>query len=238
MPYLNTLAQQYALATQYFANTHPSIGNYFQLTAGQIITNDDSYSNTVSVDNIVRHLLKGGKTWKEYSESIPGVGYTGHDQYPYIQHHNPLSYLSDVRGDATQQQNLVPFTQFTADMNNGQLPGFSLVVPNNNNDAHDGSLGQADNWLKANIDPLLANPQFKQNGLLLIVFDEAEETDLTHGGGQVALVVVGPEVKAGFRSTTFYQHQDLLRMIATYLGIDPNIGDAATASAMTEFFNQ
>src|SRR5207302_655296 len=29
MPYLNGLAQQYGLATQYYANTHPSIGNYF-----------------------------------------------------------------------------------------------------------------------------------------------------------------------------------------------------------------
>jgi acid phosphatase len=32
MPYLNSLASQYGLATQYFANTHPSIGNYFMLT--------------------------------------------------------------------------------------------------------------------------------------------------------------------------------------------------------------
>src|SRR5947207_13781802 len=41
MPYLNSLAAQNSLATQYYANTHPSIGNYFMMTAGQIITNDD-----------------------------------------------------------------------------------------------------------------------------------------------------------------------------------------------------
>ena len=41
MPYLNGLAQQYGLATQYYANTHPSIGNYFMMTVGTIITNDD-----------------------------------------------------------------------------------------------------------------------------------------------------------------------------------------------------
>jgi Phosphoesterase family len=182
--------------------------------------------------------LSAGKRWKEYSENIPSVGYVGGDSSSYTQHHNPLSYFSDVRADATQRQNLVSFTQFAVDMSNGQLPNFSFVVPSNSNNAHDGSLGQADNWLKQNIDPVLANPQFKQNGLLLIVFDEAEETDVTHGGGQVALVVVGPKVKTAFRSTTFYQHQDLLKMIATYLGIDPNIGDAATASTMSEFFNQ
>ena len=35
MPYLNSLASQGALAANYFANTHPSIGNYFMLTTGQ-----------------------------------------------------------------------------------------------------------------------------------------------------------------------------------------------------------
>jgi hypothetical protein len=62
MPYLNSLAAQYGLATRYFANTHPSIGNYFMLTTGQIVTNDDSFTGTVDVDNIVRELLASGKT--------------------------------------------------------------------------------------------------------------------------------------------------------------------------------
>src|SRR2546427_11845970 len=53
MPYLNGLAQQYALATQYYANTHPSIGNYFMMSAGKIITNDDNYA-TVSSSRPVR----------------------------------------------------------------------------------------------------------------------------------------------------------------------------------------
>ncbi|HEY3927698.1 MAG TPA: hypothetical protein VGL89_04950, partial [Candidatus Koribacter sp.] len=55
MPYLNSLAKDYALATNYYANTHPSIGNYFELTTGQMITNNDSYTGTVTADNIVRH---------------------------------------------------------------------------------------------------------------------------------------------------------------------------------------
>src|SRR5256885_15991078 len=41
-PYLNSLASQYGLATEYYANTHPSIGNYFMLTTGKIETNDDT----------------------------------------------------------------------------------------------------------------------------------------------------------------------------------------------------
>jgi len=35
MPYLNSLAGKYGLATQYYADVHPSIGNYFMLTTGQ-----------------------------------------------------------------------------------------------------------------------------------------------------------------------------------------------------------
>src|SRR2546430_11458195 len=79
MPYLNGLAQQYGLATQYYANTHPSIGNYFELATGQIITNNDSYSTIVTVDNIVRELLAAGKTWKSYAEDLPSGGYLGGD---------------------------------------------------------------------------------------------------------------------------------------------------------------
>ncbi|HEY2394281.1 MAG TPA: alkaline phosphatase family protein, partial [Candidatus Angelobacter sp.] len=109
MPYLNSLATQNGLATQYYANTHPSIGNYFMLTTGQIVTNNDALNSTVNVDNIVRHLLTAGKTWKSYAESLPSVGYTGNDVYPYFRHHNPFSYFSDVANSSVQKLNLVPF---------------------------------------------------------------------------------------------------------------------------------
>src|SRR5215471_13898158 len=207
MPYLNGLASKYGLATQYFADTHPSIGNYFMLTTGAIITNDDTFSSTVSNDNIVRHLLTAGKTWKSYAESLPSVGYTGGDVYPYVRHHNPFSFFSDVVNSSVQKQNLVPFGQFSKDLSNNQLPNYSFVVPNLLDDAHDGTLNQADQWLQANIDPLLSNPAFQQNGLLIIVFDEGFSTDTAGGGGHVAAVLIGPGVKKGYQSTTFYQHE-------------------------------
>jgi len=234
MPYLNSLATQYGLATQFYADTHPSIGNYFMLTAGQIITNDDAFMSTVSADNIVRHLLTGGKTWKSYAESLPSVGYTGGDTSGYVRHHNPLSYFSDVVNSNVQKMNLVPFTQFATDLSANQLPDFSFVVPNLQDDAHDGSLAQADAWLKSNIAPLIANAQFQQNGLLIIVFDEGDASDGAHGGGHIAMVAVGPAVKHGFQSTTLYQHENLLKTIANYLGIDANIGNAAGAAPMSD----
>lgn len=238
MPYLNGLARQNSLAAQYYANTHPSVGNYFMMTAGEIITNDDTFNGPVDNDNLVRHFLQAGRTWKAYAESLPSVGYIGGDSGEYAHHHNPLSYFTDVVNNLNERQNLVPFTQFAIDLNNGQLPDFSFVKPNLLNDAHDGTLQQADQWLQTNIAPLLSSPQFQNGGILLIVFDEAEDTDTMLGGGRVPLVIVGSKVKRGFESTTQYQHQNLLKLITTYLGIDGDLGNATNASAMGEFLNQ
>src|SRR5437868_12495491 len=82
MPYLNSLASKYGLAVNYYGNTHPSIGNYFMLTTGQILTNNDATTSTFNMDNVVRRLMAAGKTWKVYAESLPNVGYIGGDQYP------------------------------------------------------------------------------------------------------------------------------------------------------------
>ena len=235
MPYLNSLAQQYGLATQYYANTHPSIGNYFMLATGQIITNNDSYSTVVTVDNVVRRLLAAGKTWKSYAEDIPSVGYTGPDVGNYARRHNVLALLSDVANDSVQRRNLVPFTQFATDLAGGRLPTFSNIVPNLCNDAHDCSLATADTWLRNNIAPLLASATFQQDGLLIIVFDESAN-DNTNGGGRIAWVVIGPKAKLHYQSTTLYQHQSTLRLMLEALGITQWPGAAATAPSMAEFF--
>jgi len=236
MPYLNSLAQKYGLATQYYANTHPSIGNYFELTTGQIITNDDGYTGTVSADNVVRHLLAAGKTWKSYAESLPSVGYTGGDVYPYAKHHNPFTYLTDVVNSQNQLQNLVPFTQFPIDLNNNQLPEYSFIIPNMLDDAHDGSLNQADSWLQTNIAPLIASPTFQKDGLLVIVFDESFDSDTQHGGGQVAMVVISPLAKTGYKSTTLYQHQNTCQLLLQGLGLNSFPGSCQGAAQMNEFF--
>jgi len=235
MPYLNSLAQQYGLATQYYANTHPSIGNYFMLATGQIITNNDRYSTIVTVDNVVRRLLAGGKTWKSYAEDLPAVGYTGGDVGNYARKHNVFALLSDVVNDSSQRNRLVPFTQFATDLANGTLPDFSNIVPNLCNDAHDCSLGTADTWLRNNIAPLLASQTFQQDGLLIILFDEAG-SDNTNGGGRIAWVVVSSRAKTGYQSTTLYQHESTLRLILEALGLTQFPGAAATAPGMGEFF--
>src|SRR3989475_9814418 len=116
-PYTTLFRSQYGLATQYYANTHPSIGNYFMMTVGTIITNDDSYGSVVTDDNVIRQLLAAGETWKAYAEDLPSVGYVtlDVDNGAYASRHNPVVYPTAVHDDATQAQKLVPFTQFATD---------------------------------------------------------------------------------------------------------------------------
>src|SRR5216117_2448837 len=237
MPYLTGLAAQYGLATQYYANTHPSIGNYFELATGQVLTNDDGSSTIENVPNIVRSLVAAGKTWKSYAESIPNACYLGGDTGNYARKHNVFALLSDVANDPTGQAcNNVPFTQFTTDLANGTLPAFSNIVPNLCNDAHDCSLSTADSWLQTNIAPLLASPVFQQDGLLIITFDEAGG-DNTLGGGKVYWAAISPKSKPHYVSTTTYQHPSTLRLILKGLGVNTFPGAAATAPDMSEFFN-
>lgn len=235
MPYLNGLASQYGLGTQYYADAHPSIPNYFMLTTGLPETLNDAFTGTVSDDNVVRELVKANKTWHTYAESLPSAGYTGGDVYPYFKHHNPFAYFSDVIG-TSQAANIVPFSQFSADVAVNRLPDFSFIVPNALDDAHDGTLAAADQWLSSNIDPLIKSSVFQSGGVLIIVFDESDISDSTHGGGHVPFVIVGPKVKTGYQSTNFYQHQSTLRLVLSTLGVNSFPGAAAAAPDMGEFF--
>jgi len=239
MPYLNSLANQYGLAANYFANGHPSIPNYFELTTGQTLTLIDAltpHSFPVSEDNVIRELIAAGKTWKSYAEDLPAIGYTGGDTGNYAVRHNPIAYMTDVQNDPTQTKNLVPFSQFAADLPTANLPDYSFIIPNLCNDAHNCSLNTADNWLKTNIDPLIKNPLFQSDGLLIIAFDESANDD-TDGGGRIAVVLISPRFsKAAFQSTTLYQHDAALRLMLEGLGISALPGSATTAPTTWDFF--
>ena len=168
MPYLNSLATHNGSATQDYADAHPSIGNYFMLTVGNTVTNNNNFSGIVTDDNIVRQLLAAGKTWKSYAEDLPSVGYTGGDTGGYARKHNVLALLADVVNNPAQAGNLVPFSQFSSDLASNAFPNYSFIVPNLCNDGHDCPLTTADAWLQTNIAPLVNSAQFQRDGLLIV----------------------------------------------------------------------
>lgn len=250
MPYLNSLLNSGSSAGKYYANSHPSIPNYFMMTTGEAITNNDSFSDPVNTDNVARELTAAGKTWKVYAESLPSRGYLGGNKGFYFQHHNPFVYFTDVQQSPGLSANIVSFTQLAADLNakTSALPNYSFIVPNALDDAHscsDGSttnctlssrLRQADTWLRSNIAPLLANPEFQKSGLLIIGFDESAD-DITNGGGHVVAVLVGTHVRAGYVGASIsYDHRSLLSLTMKALGVVSIPNGADAAPQMTEFF--
>jgi acid phosphatase len=242
-PNLNNLIAQGALPTNYYADSHPSIGNYFMLTTGQILTTDDNSTQVFNVDNIARRMLSTGVTFRIYAEGIT-QGYLGGNTGLYLIRHNPFAMLSDIADDQqVANQVLYPFSQFATDAANNALPDFSYIVPDVNDDAHNGTPQQADTWLQTNIvAPLSTLSAFQAggDGLLIVNFDEALTTDTTNGGGHVSPVLWGPIVKPGYlqTSSTLYQHESMLRTMMEALGLADPPAAAATAPDMTEFFVQ
>jgi phosphatidylinositol-3-phosphatase len=245
MPYFNYLAKRYALAAQYYSNRHSSLPALMRLVAGQDVTTNNKTTSCFDVDNIVRHLLWHGMTWKSYAEDLPYAGYTGLFYDNYVRRHNPLIDFTDVCA-SSEKLNSVPFSRLAKDISNHTTPNYAYITPNVQHDAHDGTRAQADDWLSNHVPKILALPQFQSggDGLLFIVWDEGNisvdnrcsAADSTGCGGRVATLVIGPKVKRQFKSQTLYHHQNLLRTVCDAFGFDYCPGAGAKAKPMSDFF--
>lgn len=244
MPYYNYLANKYALATQYYANQHSSLPALMWLVAGQEVTTNNNTTSCYNVDNVVRHLLYRGNTWKSYQEDLPYAGYTGLSWANYVRRHNPLIDFTDVCAPS-QKYNSMPYAQLATDMSNNATPNYAYITPNLQHDAHDGTRAQADDWLSQKVPKILARPEFQSggDGLLFIVWDEGTLTDYrcsgsvaTGCGGRIATLVIGPRVKRNYKSQVLYHHQNLLRTVCDALGFATCSGAGAFAQPMSDFF--
>ena len=257
MPYLTSLANAYGLGVNYYSDTHPSIGNYFNISAGYILTDNDSETPEtfpVSKNNIALEVQKAGGTWKDYVESLPSIkNCSGLNSGTYYVRHDPLEYMTTIN---QEKSHFVCFSRFAKDLANHALPTLSWLVPNGCDDAHDCPIGTFDTWLKTEIEPLLASSYFQKGGtgLLIIFFDEnsgdgypnCETTIEGKGcGGQVELVVVSPFSKKGYKSHggdkrnyhKSYDAGDILRLMAQGLGLTTsNLGWATNGLPMADFF--
>jgi phosphatidylinositol-3-phosphatase len=246
MPYLTSLAKKYAYAASYSSNDGGSMLDYLDLSSG---SNEAAFgcqgwgcpnqmSQPITDDNIFRELTKAGLTWKVYAESLPQAGYLLDGPAPYVSRHNPAVWYSDVVNSTEMQKNVVPFSQFATDMAAGTLPNYSIVIPNLDHDAHDGTPAAADTWLQSNIGPLLKTSLFASGGdaLMFVTFDECGSGTNQGCGSQVLTTVIGPKVTPQFVSTKAYTHFSTLRTIMDALGVQVYPGGSATANDMSDFF--
>ena len=100
MPYLTSLGLTYAHTTNYTAIQHPSLPNYLAVTSGSTqAAADDCGTNTTkcatAADNIFHQMELSGQGWQEWAESMPSNCATA-DKQPYVVHHAPPPYYTDL----------------------------------------------------------------------------------------------------------------------------------------------
>lgn len=231
-PFINRLAAQYGLATNYTGIRHPSLPNYMALTGGATFFTTNCARCKVSARNIADQVFGSGRRWTAYMESMPAAcGRT--DTRLYRQKHNPFVHYSDIVDNRTRCRNhVVPLTRFASDLRAGRLSQYVWVTPNMCSDMHDCRIATGDAWLSRFVPQILRSSAFS-NGVLFLLWDEGRTN--IGGGGRIPAVIVSRWTPAGFRSASPANHYSVLRTIedAWRMG---HLGRAAQARALSEFF--
>jgi len=210
-PYINELAGEGALFTQSFAVTHPSEPNYLALFAGDTEgLTDDSCPHSYTGQNLADALEAKGLSFAIYSEGLPQEGFADCSTLDklYRRKHNPVPNFASVPTEANQ-----PFSAFAADY--AKLPTVSYVVPNMMDDMHDGTVQQADAWLKHSLDGYV-QWALKNHSLLILTWDEDDGTQ----NNQIATIIVGQGVKPG-RYDQHIDHYSVLRTLTDMYKVKP-----------------
>lgn len=209
-----------------------------------------------SVKTVADQLEAAGLDWKGYMEDMgkdrareaAACGHvaigahdhtnhaTPHDQY--ADKHNPFVYFHSIIDDQARcARHVVNLDVLRQDLRSAATtPNYAWITPNLCHDGHDapcrngepGGLVSADAFLRMWVPRILASPAFRQDGLLVITFDEGVldstaccgERGLAGGpppgldgpgGGRIGAVLIGASINPGTRSDVPYNHYSLLR---------------------------
>jgi phospholipase C len=116
------------------------------------------------------------------------------------------------------------------DVNNGALPAFSMILPNNQHNMHDNSVASGDAYAQSILDPLL-NSQAYANGDLAIFFLWDEDTPIPN-------LVIAPSIVPGTKMTVQtgnpISHFSALRTWEEMLGLHL-LGDTGSAPSLLPY---
>ncbi|MDR2013329.1 MAG: alkaline phosphatase family protein [Rhodanobacter sp.] len=177
----------------------------------------------------------------------------------YADKHNPFVYFHSIIDDRARcERHVVNLEALRTDLVSvATTPNFAFITPNMCHDGHDrpckngepGGLESADVFLRAWVPRILESAAFKQDGLLVITFDEGvddssaccDERPLAGGpapglfgpgGGRVGAVLISPSIRPGSVSDVPYNHYSLLRWIEDAFQL-PHLGYAAAPGLAT-----
>ena len=249
-PYIDSLAGQCGVATAYkddcFADNLVSLPHYVALTSGSncntgldktgtgCITDDnDTKDHTLTTTSIFDQV----PSWRAYEEDMPSAC-DGTSLNDYAAKHNPPPYYSNLAHCSDNDLSITgltcnpdttmtactpaPDNAFTQDLANDTLAAFTFITPNLQNDMHDGTITQGDNWLYTYVPLILQSKAYLRGDVALqIIWDEQSTASF---GGATPNVFVSPYITAGTSSGTAFNHFAMLRAwekgfgISTYLG--------------------
>jgi hypothetical protein len=244
-PYINSLASECGLATNYHNLSHPSLPNYVGATSGlngrALKPFDPDCNPSKKCSTAAPSIFSQGETWKAYEESMP-ANCAPANSGEYAVRHNPPPYFSTLSACANLD---VPYTQLATDLGNNALPAFSFVTPNLIDDMHDGTITDGDTWLSTNLATILNSSEYTSGSTAVFVtWDEGTggktgedcSSNTTDPSCLVATIVVSPSTPAGAVSGALYNHYALLATTEQLLGL-PALGAATSANPMTSAFN-
>jgi hypothetical protein len=228
-----------------------------------------------AVKTIADQLRARGLTWRGYMQDMgnspteaktcrhPALNSQDKTQSAkvgdqYAARHNPFVYFHSVIDDAAScNANVVPLDRLSGDLGSvASTPNYSFITPNLCEDGHDapcvdgrpGGLVSSDAFLRTWVPRIMASQAFRQDGLLIVTFDEAETGDASAccdeqpgpntpnpgaltagpGGGLIGAVALSPWVQPGTINARTYNHYGLLRSVEDIFGLS-HLGYAGRA---------
>ena len=230
-PYINRLAKACGVATNFYAESHPSLPNYIAMTSGstQGITDDMGPSaHPLRAPNIFSQLQGN---WRALQESMPSRC-ARRDSGLYAVRHNPAVYYTNISRQCASRD--IPLT-YPLNLS----ARFTFVTPNLCNDMHSCPTGPdlttqirtGDNWLSRFLPKVLASRQYKSGSTaVFLTWDEDH-------GGHIPTLVIAPSTSPGTKSNTKFDHYSLLRTTEQILGIKMYLGSASSARSMRSAFH-
>ncbi len=244
-PYINSVATECGLATNYHNLSHPSLPNYIGATSGLAVSSlspfDSDCSQSKKCSTSAASIFGQGESWKAYEESMPS-NCDKSNSGEYAVRHNPPPYFTTLSGCSTFD---VPYTQLASDLSAGTLPAFSFVTPNLIDDMHDGTIADGDSWLSSNLPTILNSSEYQSDTTaVFITWDEGSggssgedcSTNTSDTSCHVATLVISPSTVAGSTSATLFNHYSLLGTAEQLLGL-PALGQASAFPTLTSAFN-
>jgi hypothetical protein len=235
MPYLWGLAMRYGRATAWSDVSHPSLPNYLAIFGGSGFNDPQDCSPgpgcTYPGPSVFGQALARGETARAYEESMPVPCDLSQSDH-YDVNHNPWAYFPSE--SSLCQVNDIPAGTpasgaLASDAHTGALPTVGLITPNLIDDGHNGTLVQADAWLRTWIPVLMSGPDWHYGRLaIVVVFDEGETTE------QVPFVIMAPGV-SGVVMSRPVDHYALTRLIGEIAGTTA-LRHAAGAASVAPLF--